>query len=100
MKSYSAEFLGTFWLVLGAIVAGGVLYVIASGKAGFDVTAGFASNGYGAYSPGRYSLLAALVCKVVMTMMFFLVVILGAADKRAPAGFHLSLSVWRSRSFT
>jgi len=72
--------------VLGAIVAGGVLYIIASGKAGFDVTAGFASNGYGAHSPGGYSLLAALVCEVVMTMMF-LIVILGATDQRAPQGF-------------
>jgi aquaporin Z len=72
--------------VLGAIVAGGVLYLIASGKAGFDVSAGFASNGFGEHSPGGYSLLAAMVCEVVMTMMF-LVIILGATDKRAPAGF-------------
>ena len=72
--------------VLGGIVAGGVLYVIASGTAGIDVTKGFASNGYGAHSPGGYSLQAALVCEVVMTM-FFLIVILGATDKRAPAGF-------------
>ena len=72
--------------VLGGIVAGGVLYVIASGKAGFDVSAGFASNGYGAHSPGGYSLPAALVCEVVMTMMFLLI-ILGATDKRAPQGF-------------
>ena len=72
--------------VLGAIVAGGVLFVIASGKAGFDVTAGFASNGYGAHSPGGYSLVAALVTEVVMTMMFLLI-ILGATDKRAPQGF-------------
>jgi aquaporin Z len=72
--------------VLGAIVAGGVLYLIASGKAGFDVSAGFASNGYGEHSPGKYSLLAALVAEVVMTMMFLLV-ILGSTDKRAPAGF-------------
>ncbi|MEI8030799.1 MAG: aquaporin Z [Comamonadaceae bacterium] len=72
--------------VLGAIVAGGVLYVIASGAAGFDVSKGFASNGYGAHSPGGYSLLAGLVSEVVMTM-FFLLVILGATDKRAPAGF-------------
>jgi aquaporin Z len=71
--------------VLGAILAGGVLYVIASGAAGFDVSKGFASNGYGAHSPGGYTLLAALVCEVVMTM-FFLIVILGATDKRAPAG--------------
>ncbi|HZX90674.1 MAG TPA: aquaporin Z [Rudaea sp.] len=72
--------------VLGAIAAGGVLYVIASGAEGFDLTKGFASNGYGAHSPGGYSLTAALVCEVVMTM-FFLIVILGATDKRAPAGF-------------
>jgi len=72
--------------VLGGIVAGGVLYVIASGKAGFDVSAGFASNGYGAHSPGGYSLLASLVCEVVMTMMFLLI-ILGSTDERAPKGF-------------
>jgi aquaporin Z len=72
--------------VLGAIVAGGVLYIIASGKAGFNLAAGFASNGYGEHSPGHYSLLAALTCEVVMTMMFLLV-ILGATDKRAPPGF-------------
>ena len=72
--------------VLGGVVAGGVLFVIASGTAAFDVAAGFASNGYGAHSPGGYSLAAALVCEIVMTMMF-LVVILGATDKRAPQGF-------------
>ena len=72
--------------VLGGIVAGAVLYLIASGKAGFDVSAGFASNGFGEHSPGKYSMLAALVCEVVMTMMF-LIVILGATDKRAPQGF-------------
>jgi len=72
--------------VLGALVAGGVLYLIASGKAGFDVSAGFAANGYGEHSPGKYSLAAALLSEVVMTMMF-LVVIMGATDKRAPAGF-------------
>jgi aquaporin Z len=72
--------------VLGAIAAAGVLYVIASGAPGFDVTQGFASNGYGAHSPGGYSMVAALVTEVVMTM-FFLLVILGATDKRAPAGF-------------
>jgi aquaporin Z len=71
--------------VIGAIVAGGVLYLIASGKAGFDVLAGFASNGYGAHSPGGYSLFAAFVAEVVMTMMFLLV-ILGSTDKRAPQG--------------
>jgi aquaporin Z len=72
--------------VVGALIAGAVLYLIASGKAGFDASAGFASNGYGAHSPGGYSLLAALVTEVVMTMAF-LVIILGATDKRAPAGF-------------
>jgi aquaporin Z len=72
--------------VAGGVVAGGVLYLIASGKAGFDVAAGFASNGYGEHSPGGYSLLAAAVTEIVMTMMF-LVVILGATDKRAPQGF-------------
>ena len=71
--------------VLGGIVAGGVLYLIASGKAGFELSAGFASNGYGAHSPGGYSMLAALITEVVMTMMFLLV-ILGATDKRAPQG--------------
>lgn len=71
--------------VLGAIAAGAVLYLIASGKAGFDVSAGFAANGYGDHSPGGYSLLAALVSEVVMTMIFLLV-ILGATDKRAPQG--------------
>jgi len=72
--------------VAGAIVAGGVLYLIASGKAGFDVSAGFASNGFGEHSPGGYSLTAALITEVVMTMMFLLI-ILGATDKRAPQGF-------------
>jgi aquaporin Z len=72
--------------VLGAIVAGGILYLIASGKAGFNVAAGFASNGYGAHSPGGYSFLAALVTEIVMTMMFLLI-ILGSTDKRAPQGF-------------
>ncbi|MFZ2950885.1 MAG: aquaporin Z [Desulfuromonadaceae bacterium] len=72
--------------VLGGIAGAAVLYMIASGKTGFDVAAGFASNGYGEHSPGGYSLLAALVCEVVMTMMFLLI-ILGATDKRAPHGF-------------
>jgi aquaporin Z len=72
--------------VLGGVLAGGVLYVIASGHAGFDVSAGFASNGYGAHSPGGYSLTAAALSEVVMTMMFLLI-ILGATDKRAPQGF-------------
>jgi aquaporin Z len=72
--------------VLGGLLAGGILFVIASGKAGFDVTAGFGANGYGVHSPGGYSLVAALVTEIVMTMMF-LVIILGATDKRAPQGF-------------
>jgi len=72
--------------VVGALIAGGVLYLIASGKAGFDLSAGFASNGYGAHSPGGYSMLAALLTEVVMTMMF-LFIILGATDERAPEGF-------------
>lgn len=71
--------------VLGAIVAGGVLYVIASGHAGFEVSAGFAANGYAEHSPGGYSLQAALVTEIVMTMMFLLV-IMGATDQRAPQG--------------
>lgn len=72
--------------VLGGIVAGGVLYLIASGKADFNLSAGFASNGYGEHSPGGYSLSAAFITEVVMTMMFLLI-ILGSTDKRAPAGF-------------
>ena len=71
--------------VLGGIAAGGVLYLIASGKAGFDLAGGFASNGFGEHSPGGYSLVSALVTEVVMTMMFLLV-ILGSTDKRAPQG--------------
>jgi len=72
--------------VAGAIVGAGVLYLIASGKAGFDLKAGFASNGYGEHSPGQYGFGAALVTEVAMTFMF-LVVILGAAHERAPVGF-------------
>jgi aquaporin Z len=72
--------------VLGAILAGGVLYVIASGKDGFQLSAGFASNGYGAHSPGGYSLLACFVAEAVLTFMFVFV-IHGATDRRAPAGF-------------
>ncbi|NDJ82314.1 aquaporin Z [Vibrio campbellii] len=73
--------------VIGGVIAGGVLYVIATGQAGFDVVgSGFAANGYGAHSPGQYSMVAALVTEVVMTMMF-LIVIMGATDKRAPQGF-------------
>ena len=72
--------------VLGGIVAGGVLYLIACGKAGFEVASGFAANGYGVHSPGGYGLRAALLTEIVMSMMFVLV-ILGATDKRAPQGF-------------
>ena len=72
--------------VAGAITAAGVLYIIASGKAGFDLTAGFASNGYGEHSPGGYTMFAALVAEVVLTFAF-LFIILGATDSRAPAGF-------------
>lgn len=71
--------------VVGAVAGAGVLYLIASGKAGFDLAAGFASNGFGDHSPGKYSLVAALVCEVVMTF-FFLIIILGSTDRRAPAG--------------
>lgn len=72
--------------VLGGIAAGGVLYVIASGAAGFDAANGFASNGYGEHSPGGYSLRAALVTEIVMTA-FFILIILAATEKRVPAGF-------------
>lgn len=70
--------------VIGGILAGGVLYIIASGQAGFDVSAGFASNGFAEHSPGGYSMLAALVAEIVLTA-FFLLVIMGATDTRAPA---------------
>ena len=72
--------------VAGAIAASGVLYVIASGREGFSTEAGFASNGYGAHSPGGYSLVACLVAEIVLTM-FFLLIILGSTDVRAPKGF-------------
>ena len=72
--------------VVGAIAAAALLYVIASGAAGFDVSKGFASNGYGAHSPGEYSLLACLLTEVVMTAMF-LFVIMGSTHGKAPAGF-------------
>src|SRR5215469_15359295 len=72
--------------VLGAIAGAGVLFVIASGKAGFDLSGGFASNGYADHSPGAYSMVAALVAEVVLTFMF-LMIIQGATDKRAPQGF-------------
>ena len=72
--------------VLGAVAAAGTLYIIASGKPGFSLAAGFAANGYGAHSPGGYSLLAGFVTEVVLTA-FFLLVIMGATDSRAPKGF-------------
>ncbi|SDH70381.1 aquaporin Z [Vibrio xiamenensis] len=73
--------------VIGGIIAGGVLYLIASGQVGFDVMgSGFAANGYGMHSPGQYSLSAVVITEVVMTMMF-LIVIMGATDERAPQGF-------------
>ncbi|MCL1138836.1 aquaporin Z [Shewanella pneumatophori] len=72
--------------VTGGIAGAGILYLIASGQDGFSLSAGFASNGYGDHSPGGYSLTAALICEIVMTM-FFLIIILGATDSRAPKGF-------------
>jgi len=77
-----------YWIaqILGAIVAAAVLYLIASGKAGFDLSAGFASNGYGEHSPDGYSMAAGLVAEIVLTC-FFLLIIMGATDGRAPAGF-------------
>ena len=72
--------------VLGGVLAGGILFLIASGQTGFDASAGFASNGYGEHSPGQYSMFAAFLTEIVMTMMF-LVVIMGATDERAPQGF-------------
>lgn len=81
--------------VAGAVVGAGILYLIASGKAGFDVGAGFASNGYGQYSPGGYSLMAGLISELVMTF-FFLMVILGSTNKLAPqpmAGLSIGLAL-------
>jgi aquaporin Z len=85
---FSAAELGPYIAaqVAGGITGAAILYVIATGQAGFDVTAGFASNGFGEHSPGGYSLLAALTIEIVMTFMF-LIIILGATDKRAPQGF-------------
>jgi aquaporin Z len=72
--------------VIGGLIGAGILYLIASGKAGFDLAGGLASNGYGEHSPGKYSMISGLVTEIVMTFMF-LMIILGATDKRAPVGF-------------
>ena len=72
--------------VSGAIMGAGILYLIASGQDGFALSAGFASNGFGEHSPGGYDLIAVLICEIVMTL-FFLLIILGATDDRAPKGF-------------
>lgn len=87
-KRFDVKDLGPYVVaqVLGGIAAAGVLYIIASGKAGFSLAGGFASNGFGEHSPGQYSLLSCLVAEVVLTY-FFLIIILGSTDKRAPAGF-------------
>ena len=86
-KRFPASDLIPYWIaqVLGGLAAAGVLYVIASGKAGFSLAGGFASNGYADYSPGGYSLTACLVAEIVLTM-FFLLIIMGSTDHRAPQG--------------
>ena len=83
-----ARDLGPYWIaqVVGGLAAGAVLYIIAGGVAGFDASAGFASNGYGEHSPQGYSMMAGAVCEIVMTFMF-LMVILGSTSYKEPAGF-------------
>ena len=87
-KRFPASELIPYWIaqVIGAVAAAGVLYVIASGKASFSLSGGFASNGYADHSPGGYSLTACLVAEIVLTM-FFLLIIMGATDRRAPQAF-------------
>jgi len=87
-KRFPVSELLPYWVaqVLGAVAAAGVLYVIASGKDGFSLAGGFASNGYADHSPGGYSLVACLVAEIVLTM-FFLLIIMGSTDRRAPQGF-------------
>lgn len=87
-KRFAAKDVIPYWVaqVVGAIAAAGVLYLIASGKEGFSLEGGFASNGYGLHSPGGYSLLACLVAEIVLTA-FFLLIIMGSTDKRVPNGF-------------
>ena len=87
-RRFPASELVSYWFaqVTGAIAGAGVLYAIASGKVGFDLSAGFASNGYADHSPGGYSLIACLVTEIVLTL-FFLLIIMGATDQRVPLGF-------------
>jgi aquaporin Z len=87
-KRFPARDLLPYWIsqVVGAVVAAGILYLIASGKDGFDITSGFASNGFGAHSPGGYSLMACLITEIVMSM-FFILIIMGSTDRRVPNGF-------------
>lgn len=87
-KRFPISELIPYWIaqVLGAVAAAGVLYVIASGREGFSLAGGFASNGYAEHSPGGYSLLSCLVAEIVLTM-FFLLIVMGATDRRSPQGF-------------
>ncbi len=87
-KRFPAKEILPYWIaqIAGGLIAGAILFAIASGKAGFDVHAGFASNGFGAHSPGGYTMIAVIVTELVLTFMF-LFVILGATERRAPAGF-------------